>query len=65
MSKEGLARIVAATKKRWAAVRAAKAQQQKAAAKKTAKRKTVKKAPKRTAPAAGQVAEPRILINEK
>src|ERR1035441_3065487 len=33
ISKEGLARIVAATKKRWAAVRAAKAQQQKTAAK--------------------------------
>lgn len=39
ISKEGLARIVAATKKRWAAVRAAKAQQEKAA-KKTATRKT-------------------------
>ena len=43
ISKEGLARIVAATKKRWAAVRAAKAQQQKAAAKKPAKKKAVKR----------------------
>jgi len=51
ISKEGLARIVAATKKRWAAVRAAKAQQQKAAAKKTAKK--AKKAAV-TAPAVAQ-----------
>jgi hypothetical protein len=55
ISKEGLARIVAATKKRWAAVRAAKAQQQKAAAKK----KTVKKAVKRTASAAAPAGQPR------
>jgi len=55
ISKEGLARIVAATKKRWAAVRAAKAQQQKTAAKKTAKKKAVKKpaAPPAVAQAAG------------
>ena len=55
MSKEGLARIVAATKKRWAAVRAAKAQQEKAAAKKTAKKKAVKKTAA-AAPAVAQVA---------
>jgi hypothetical protein len=42
MSKEGLARIIAATKKRWAAVRAAKAQQEKAAAKKPAKKTATK-----------------------
>jgi hypothetical protein len=61
ISKEGMARIVAATKKRWAAVRAAKAQQQKAAAKKTAKNK----AAKRTTPTAAEAAKPSILINEK
>jgi len=57
ISKEGMERIIAATKKRWAAVKAAKAQQEKAAAKKTvAKKKAAKKAPvkmaKKTAPAA-------------
>jgi len=54
ISKEGLARIVAATKKRWTAVRAAKAQQQKTAAKKTAKKKAVKKPA--AAPAVAQAA---------
>jgi hypothetical protein len=44
ISKEGMARIIAATKERWARVRAGKAQQQKAA-KKTARTKAaVKKA---------------------
>jgi hypothetical protein len=52
ISKEGLARIVAATKKRWAAVRAAKAQQEKAARKKVAVKKP--KAAKKTAPAPAQ-----------
>jgi hypothetical protein len=42
MSKEGLARIIAATKERWARVRAAKAQQEKAAAKKPAKKTATK-----------------------
>jgi hypothetical protein len=41
ISKAGMARIIAATKERWARVRAAKAQQEKAAAKKTAVRKAV------------------------
>jgi hypothetical protein len=54
ISKEGLARIVAATKKRWAAVRVAKAQQQKAAAKKSATKKAKKAAV--TAPAVAQAA---------
>jgi hypothetical protein len=57
--------IIAATKKRWAAVRAAKAQQQKAASKKTTKKTAMKKAAKSTASDAAQVAKPRILINEK
>ena len=60
ISKEGMERIIAATKKRWAAVRAAKAQQEKAAAKKTAAKKkaankTPVKAAKKTAPAAAPV----------
>ena len=54
ISEEGMKRIIAATKKRWAAVKAAKAQQQKAAAKKTAKKKAVKKAA--AAPAVAQAA---------
>jgi hypothetical protein len=65
ISKAGLARIIAATKERWARVRAAKAQQEKAARKavrkkaagrKAASAKTAKKpAPtKKTAPAAAQ-----------
>ena len=45
ISKEGMARIIAATKKRWAAVRAAKAQQEKAAAKKTVAKKAAKTSP--------------------
>jgi hypothetical protein len=61
LSAAGRKRIIAATKKRWAAVRAAKAQQEKAAAKKTATKKTAKrtaakrpqKVPAATAPAAG------------
>lgn len=39
ISKQGMQRIIAATKNRWAAVRAARAQQEKAAAKKTAAKK--------------------------
>jgi hypothetical protein len=58
ISKEGLARIVAATKKRWAAVRAAKAQQDKATAKKTAKKKAAKtKASNAPPPIAGSGGE--------
>jgi hypothetical protein len=59
ISKAGMARIIAATKERWARVRAAKAQQEKAARKaarrKTAGKKAAVKAPpakaaKKTAP---------------
>jgi hypothetical protein len=60
LSPEGRARIIAATKRRWAAVRAAK-QAENAAAKNTATKKTAKrtaaKRPRKvaaaTAPAAG------------
>ena len=54
IGKAGMARIIAATKERWARVRAAKAQQEKAAKKMvkktTAKKATVKKPAKKTAP---------------
>jgi hypothetical protein len=62
ISKEGLARIAAATKKRWAAVRAAKAQQKtgrkKTAPKKAAGKKVAAKkaAAKKTAPATAPAA---------
>jgi len=52
LSAAGRRRIIEATKKRWAAVRAAKAQQEKAATKKTARKTPVKKAA-----AAGAVAQ--------
>ena len=57
ISKEGLARIVAATKKRWALQReeAAKAQRAAKRAAPTRKKAAVKKAAKKTAPAAAQV----------
>ena len=45
LSAAGRKAIIAATKKRWAALRAAKAGQEKAAAKKPATRKAAKKAP--------------------
>jgi hypothetical protein len=44
ISKAGLARIIAATKERWARVRAAKAEQEKAARKAARKKAAVKKA---------------------
>jgi len=48
---------VAATKKRWAAVKAAKAQQEKAATKKPAKKTATKKAAKASTPAVAQTAD--------
>jgi hypothetical protein len=67
ISKEGMARIIAATKKRWANVRAAKAQQSRAATRKVAVKKSVPKsvakkaahkkaAVKKTTPASGPAA---------
>jgi hypothetical protein len=49
-------RIITATKKRWAAVKAAKAQQEKAAAKKAVAKKALVKGAKKTAPVVAQLA---------
>ena len=51
ISKAGLARIIAANKKRWEAVRAAKAQQEKAAKKASVKKAVTKKAAVKATPA--------------
>jgi hypothetical protein len=56
ISKEGMARIIAATKKRWRLQKAARAASKKAAPKKAARKRVVAKkaAAKKTAPAAAQ-----------